>query len=82
MQSFSSAFSRNTRKRILRKIWIAFDSDKNGHIDRSHFYQAVRDTACEFHIDFDSRLMTTLGEYIFPDADKSTVNYEDLLEVS
>jgi len=46
-------------------------------------HQAVRIASCDFKLDFadDGIHMRVLGEYIFPEANRSTVNYEELLEV-
>jgi hypothetical protein len=49
LQSFSSSFKGVTRKRILRKIWTAFDSHRTGRITQREFYAAIHDASAEVH---------------------------------
>lgn len=81
VQSFSSCFSRLARKRILRKIWAAFDATGTGFITKQQFYMGIEETAAEFRVDFPDFERKILGEFLFPDADKSLIDYEKLLEV-
>jgi len=85
MQGFCSCFSRLARKRILRKIYTAFDtspksSARRGRITRQQFYAGIHETAAEFHIDFTEFDRDVLGQYLFPDPDVCLVSYEALLE--
>ncbi len=89
MHSFCSCFSRLPRKRILRKIYTAFNtsgganqcSARSGRITRQQFEAGIRDTAAEFHVDFSDFDRDILGQYLFPDQTAALVAYEPLLEV-
>lgn len=85
VQGFCSCFSRLARKRILRKIYTAFDtspksSARRGRITRQQFYAGIHETAAEFHIDFTDFDRDVLGQYLFPDPDVCLVSYEALLD--
>lgn len=80
MTSFSSCFSRLQRKRILRKIWTAFDSDRSQRITAAQFYVALKDASAEFRVEFPEHHKTCLGSFIFPDANRSKVDFDKLLD--
>jgi hypothetical protein len=82
IQAFSSCFSRLNRKRILRKIWSAFDAaQKTGLITGPQFTKGVEEAAVECRVDFAAHDRATLAAFIFPaGAAAAAVDYEMLLE--
>jgi len=84
IQAFSSCFSRLNRKRILRKIWSAFDAKSTGRITGPQFTKGLEEAAVECRVDFPAHDCAALGAFIFPPeaagAAATSVDYEKLLE--
>lgn len=88
VQKFCSCFSRLGRKRILCKIYTAFDTSpyskqsnvRRGRITREQFYKGVKETAAEFRVDFKEFDCEVLGLYLFPDPKSCLISYNALLE--
>lgn len=88
IHAFSSCFSRLPRKRILRKIWSAFDA--TGLITGPQFSKGLEEAAVECRVDFAAHDRAALAAFIFPaeasagaaaaSTAATAVDFENLLE--
>jgi Ca2+-binding EF-hand superfamily protein len=80
MRSFSSAYARANRKKMIRKHLLAFDVGNTGRVSRAQFLETVDEVAAEFFMDFDKRDRDLLADFFFPRAN-CRVDYEELLDI-
>jgi hypothetical protein len=80
MRSFSSAYARANRKKMIRKHLLAFDVGNTGRVSRAQFLETVDEVAAEFFMDFDRRDRDLLADFFFPRAN-CRVDYEELLDI-
>jgi hypothetical protein len=80
MRSFSSAYARANRKKMIRKHLLAFDVGNTGRVSRAQFLETVDEVAAEFFMDFDKRDRDLLADFFFPRSN-CRVDYEELLDI-
>ena len=84
IHAFSSCFSRLPRKRILRKIWSAFDAKRTGRITGPQFSKGLEEAAVECRVDFAAHDRAALDAFVFPAENgagpATAVDFEQLLE--
>lgn len=80
MRSFSSAFARANRKKMIRKHFLAFDVRNTGRVSKAQFLETMDEVAAEFFMDFELRDRNLLADFFFP-RPGVRVDYEELLDI-